>query len=268
MDQRKQCDERFGTITILGSHVHRIVASEVVDLMAEWIDSCDGRTRFLINTGFHGLWVAHQDPQFRTIVNTADLFTPDGAAVEWLAKAQGRKLRGRARGVEIMDCFFRLAQSRGFRSYFYGDTPETLVQLEQRLSVRYPGHVVAGSESPPFRALTEEEDRQAIERINASRPDVLWVGLGLPKQEKWIASHLDQLEVPVVMGVGACFRFYSGGVKVAPEWVARSGFEWLWRLSAEPRKLWRRDLIDGPRFLVAGLIDACRVRFDQRRTES
>lgn len=257
---RGEPGRRFETITILGMRVHRITAAEAADLIGNWIESGDRRPRFVINTGFHGLWVGHRDASFKRLLNDADLFTPDGVAVEWLSRAQGKPFTGRARGVDLMDCFFRMARQKGYRSYFYGDTAPTLANLRNALSVRYPGHVVAGTASPPFRELTPQEDEEAIRHINAARPDVLWVGLGLPKQERWIAAHLDRLDVPVVMGVGACFRFYSGDLRTAPRWVARSGFEWAWRLLAEPRKLWRRDLIDGPRFLTAALIDAWRVR--------
>jgi len=117
-----------------------------------------------------------------------------------------------------------------------------------------------GTCSPPFRALAPEEDAAIVALINDSRPDVLWVGLGLPKQERWIHEHLDRLRVPVIVGVGAAFGFASGRVSRAPEWIGRLGFEWVWRLAAEPRKLWRRDLLDGPRFLFHAFLETAGLR--------
>jgi N-acetylglucosaminyldiphosphoundecaprenol N-acetyl-beta-D-mannosaminyltransferase len=166
----------------------------------------------------------------------------------------------RVPGPDILAAFLEHANRRGYRSFFYGDTEATLADLQRRVTERYPGHVVAGTLSPPFRPLTAEEDAQVIAMINDARPDVLWVGLGLPKQERWIAEHLDRLRVPVVVGVGAAFGFLSGRVSRAPAWVGRIGCEWLWRLAAEPRKLWRRDLIDGPRFLAHVLLEATGLR--------
>jgi N-acetylglucosaminyldiphosphoundecaprenol N-acetyl-beta-D-mannosaminyltransferase len=158
-----------------------------------------------------------------------------------------------------------LADRRGYGSYFYGDTDETLFALQQRLGERYPGHRIAGVWSPPFRALSPEEDAADVARINAARPDVLWVGLGLPKQESWIHAHLDRLQVPVVVGVGAAFGFMSGQVSRVPAWIGDAGFEWVWRFVAEPRKLWRRDLIDGPRFVWHGLRESLSYRLGSSR---
>jgi len=151
--------------------------------------------------------------------------------------------------MEIMHEFFRRANSKGYRSYFYGDTNATLSALCTRVNCDYPGHKIVGVFSPPFRTLTPDEDRAIRDRINAARPDVLWVGLGMPKQDVWIYEHLDGLTVPVAIGVGAAFAFVAGAVKRCPEWIGRMGFEWIYRLMKEPKKLWRRDLLDGPRFL-------------------
>ena len=153
----------------------------------------------------------------------------------------------RAPGAEIMKEFFRRASRRGYSSYFFGDTETTLAKLREKLADAWPGHRVAGNWSPPFRPLSAQEDQEAIERINDARPDVLWVGLGAPRQDRWIHERLPRLRVPVAIGVGAAFAFIAGTVERCPEWMGSMGLEWAHRFAKEPKKLWRRDLIDGPK---------------------
>jgi len=242
-------------VRILGSRVHLVSAAEVVDHVENWIAGRGPlaalRCRQVVVTGFHGLWAAHQDSRLRDILNAADIWAPDGIAPILVAHLRGMKDAQRAPGLEIMQQFFGRAQARGYSSYFYGDTDPVLRSLREKLERVYPGHRVAGMYSPPFRPLTPAEDGEVIDRINAARPDVLWVGLGTPKQDQWIHARLDRLQVPVAIGVGAAFGFMAGAVRRCPEWMGRLGFEWVYRFLKEPRKLWRRDLIDGPRFLVS-----------------
>jgi len=160
----------------------------------------------------------------------------------------------------VPGAFFERANSKGYSSFFYGDTDETLAALRERLEREYSNHKVAGTFSPPFGAVSPEEDEAHVRMINDARPDVLWVGLGTPKQDRWIFEHQERLRVPVAVGVGAAFGFLSGRVKRAPAWIGRCGFEWLWRLAREPKKLWRRDLLDGPRFLFHVALELCGLR--------
>lgn len=236
-------------IRILGSEVHLVSADRTVDYIERCIKEHTGSCRRVVVSGFHGLWEAHKNPGVRTILNSADLWVPDGIAPVWVARIRGHRNVERAPGAEIMHKFFARAGTKKYRSYFYGDTDSTLTALQTTLAASYPSHETAGIFSPPFRTLTPEEDGNAIERINAARPDVLWVGLGLPKQEIWIYERLDRLKVPVVIGVGAAFAFIAGTVSRCPNWVGSLGFEWVYRFLKEPEKLWRRDLLDGPRFL-------------------
>ena len=161
-----------------------------------------------------------------------------------------------------MLAFLAEAGRRNFSSFFYGDTEETLLALRRRLQKDFPNAPIAGMLSPPFGTVAPEEDRRHIEIINASKPDVLWVGLGTPKQDRWIHQHRSQLEVPVALGVGAAFRFLAGTVKRCPAWVGNAGLEWLWRLCREPAKLWRRDFTQGPRFLYHMLRDLANTHGD------
>lgn len=239
----------FEKIAILGSEFHRVQNPDVLATMEEWIREDARRCHFIVNTGFHGLWTAYRDPEFRRIVKSCDLFSPDGIATVWISRLKGRPIADRATSAELMSLYFQRANDLGYSSFFYGDTQETLHALCENLGRQYPGHRIAGAYSPPFRPLTPQEDADILDRINSSKADVLWVGLGLPKQEHWIHEHKSHLTVPVAIGVGACFGFFSGRVKRAPAWVGRIGCEWLWRFAMEPRKLWRRDIIEGPQFL-------------------
>jgi N-acetylglucosaminyldiphosphoundecaprenol N-acetyl-beta-D-mannosaminyltransferase len=234
--------------------------AQTVNQIEHWIEDRDGPCKRINVTGFHELWVGHQDASYRAIVNSADLSVPDGIAPVLVSRIRGYQGARRAPGAEIMKEFFRRANQRGYSSYFYGDTDATLATLQTRLVESWPGHRIAGMYSPPFRPLTAQEDDEAIERINEARPDILWVGLGAPKQDRWIHERLTRLKVPVAIGVGAAFAFTAGTVRQCPEWVGSMGLEWAYRFSKEPAKLWRRDLIDGPRFLFSLGIELAGLR--------
>lgn len=240
---------KLATIRVLGSPVHLVTIGQTVDRMERWIEERNQQCRRINVTGFHELWVGYEDSGYRNMLNRADLSIPDGIAPVWVSRLRGHNKVERAPGAEVMREFFQRANFRGYRSYFYGDTDATLTQLQIKLSETWPGHSIAGMYSPPFRPLTPQEDREAIERINDARPDVLWVGLGSPKQDRWIHERLGRLQVPVAIGVGAAFAFIAGTVKRCPKWVGSVGLEWAYRFTKEPAKLWRRDFIDGPRFL-------------------
>jgi len=246
-------------IKVLGSNIDVVKLPDIVSLMDRWI-SDRTRCRQLVVTGFHGIWEAHKRPDFRAILNSADLWVPDGIAPVLVARLKGIGNVQRTPGAEIMRAFFELADERGYSSFFYGDTDETLAALKENLERNYPGHKVVGTYSPPFRPLTAEEDEQIVKMINDAKPDVVWVGLGLPKQDRWVYEHKDRLKVPVAAGVGAAFLFLSGRVKRVPEWVGRNGLEWLWRFIQEPKKLWRRDLIEGPQFVWHVLMELAGIR--------
>ncbi len=258
-------------LEILGMRVHGPTVDQALDLIEGWIGEPRVLCRTVIVTGFHGLWVGHQDAEYRHFLNDADLFCPDGIAPIWLSRLHGKPLKRRVTGAELLEAFLGRAQEKRLCSYFYGDSEATLVTLRAQINSRFPSAVIAGAFSPPFRALSDAEEAAHVEAINASNADVLWVGLGLPKQERWIARNRHRLNVPVAIGVGAAFRFVAGTVSRAPQWMGDAGFEWVWRFVAEPKKLWRRDIIDGPRFIVAALTDVARARARaamQRRSAS
>ena len=252
---------------ILGSRVHLTRLEAVLDLMETWIAQTPPRCRRVVVTGFHGLWEAHKDASFRAILNSADLWVPDGIAPVWIARCRGHRAVERIPGADLMKAFLRLADRKGYRSFFYGDTDEVLAALRQQIERDFPGHKVAGTFSPPFRPISPEEDEEHVRMINAAKPDVLWVGLGLPKQDRWIHEHAARLQVPVAVGVGAAFGFLSGRVERAPAWVGRIGLEWAYRIMKEPRKCWRRSLVEGPQFIAHVVLELAGLKkYDQRKS--
>ncbi len=246
------------SVRVLGSRVHLVSATRTVDHIENWIQRRNGSCRQVVVSGFHGLMEAHKNADLQAILNKAELWAPDGIAPVWLARMRGHQDVVRAPGAEIMLELLKRAEHEGYSSYFYGETEETLAALCEAISRRYPRHRIAGSYSPPFRYLTPSEDAAIIERINAARPDILWVALGMPKQDIWIHDRLKSLNVPVAIGVGAAFAFVSGTVPRCPEWAGRRGLEWVYRLLREPWKMWRRDLFDGPRFIYLTLMELIR----------
>lgn len=236
-------------IKILGIPVHMVQIPDVVSLMTDWATHEQERPRWIVVADMHAIIEAHKQSDFRAMIRSADLTVPDGISLIKVARRKGVPLRTRVAGTDLMKAFFRHTQGTGLTHYFYGDTAQTLAHLGLKLSEEFPGIPIAGSYSPPFRPMTTQEDEAIILEINQARPDVLWVGLGLPKQERWIYEHLDRLEVPLVLGVGAAFKFLAETVQRAPAWMGELGLEWLWRFAHEPRRLWRRVIIEGPQFV-------------------
>ena len=232
-----------------GNEINVVTVEETLENMSEWIKRDPTKLHWMVGKDMNGAVQGERQADFKYILKFVDLFTPDGIPFVWIARLKGFNIKKRVPGPDIMAGFFKTAEKEGFSNYFYGDTADTLQALKIKLLEKFPNLRIAGSYSPPFRNISEEEDKEIIEKINQARPDVLWVGLGVPKQEKWIFEHRDKLKVPVVMGVGAAFKFLSGEIKRAPRWIGDLGFEWLWRLFREPKRMWKRVFIDGPVFL-------------------
>jgi N-acetylglucosaminyldiphosphoundecaprenol N-acetyl-beta-D-mannosaminyltransferase len=177
------------------------------------------------------------------------MVTPDGVPLVWASHWLGHREVSRVYGPDLLMAACERSLQSGWSHYFYGGADGVPEKLGSNLRVRFPGIKIAGMESPPFRKLSPEEDQAAVERINASGADILWVGLGAPKQEYWMAEHLGKIKAPVMIGVGAAFDFHAGVKKQAPLWMRRNGLEWVFRLASEPRRLWKRYLVNNPRFL-------------------
>ena len=192
-----------------------------------------------------------KDPDYRRVVNQADMVTPDGMPVVWIARTLKRNPQvQRTYGPDLMRKLCDEGRARGFRHYFYGGTPEVLKALTEALRRDYPGIHICGCLAPGFRAVGEKEGPSVLAGINAARPDIVWVGLGSPKQDYWMANHRADVAAPVMIGVGAAFDFVAGVKPQAPRWMRHSGLEWLFRLASEPARLWRRYVIGNTLFLV------------------
>ena len=206
-------------------------------------------SRYICITNVHSVVTATQDPAFGQIVQGADMVTPDGAPVAWMLRKLGHANQERINGPDLMWKYCALAAERGESIYLYGGTPETLSILQGVLANSFPELKVAGAYSPPFRPLTQAEDEEIISRINASGAGSVWVSLGCPKQEKWMADHRGKINA-VMVGVGAAFDYHAGTIKRAPLWMQHAGLEWLHRLCSEPRRLWRRYFVTNSLFIL------------------
>ncbi len=249
---------------VLGAPVHIIDIKSVLRLMEQWIRERD-RPHWIAVTGSHGALLARKHPEFRAVLRTADLSVPDG---RWAARFAAKKMScatHQVRGADLLSAFLELSRQKGFTNYFYGDTDETLALATDRLRQKHPGVKIVGAYSPPFRSLSADEDAQVVVIINQANPVVLWVALGLPKHERWIAAHRDQLKAPVIVAVWAAIKFHSGRVVPAPRWASQAGLEWFWRLLHEPRTVWRRALIYGPQFMALSFLDV--MRHKKRETK-
>jgi bacterial polymer biosynthesis proteins, WecB/TagA/CpsF family len=199
-------------------------------------------------TGVHGIMESQNDPQLRSIHNNAFLVTPDGMPMTWMGRLQGFKGMSRVYGPDLMLDIMEISRESGFRHFLYGGANGVARELKGRLEERFPGVEIVGTYEPPFRPLNPEEEDELKRQVAESRPDIFWVGLGTPKQEKFMAEYLPMLDVALMVGVGAAFDFHTGRVAQAPRWMQRSGLEWFFRLCVEPRRLWRRYLKNNPRF--------------------
>lgn len=238
---------------VLGIQINAIQIPQVIARIEQWIAERNA-THYIAVTGMHGVMVSHYQSEFAEVLAEADLVVPDGMPLIWIGRHRGFVLARRVYGPELMWSFCEKTAQKKYRHFFYGGGVGVADALANRFAAEFPGLVVAGKYTPPFRPLTKIEDEALVSQIESARPDVLWVGLSTPKQETWMRQHRDRLQVPVMIGVGAAFDFHAGRVPKAPAWMGNHGLEWLFRLVHEPSRLWRRYLGYGPVFigLVAG----------------
>lgn len=232
---------------ILNCPVSIINMKETLNSLQDWVNSRD--TNYICCVPAHAVMDVYDHPELTEVYEGSGLNTPDGMAIVWLLRWAGHKNVERVYGPDLLLAACAYGLQRGWKHYFYGGTSEAVEKLSATLQSKFSGLKVVGTESPPFRPLSADEETATIERIQAARPDIVWVGLGSPKQEIWMHEHVNSLGVPVLVGVGAAFDFLSGNKPQAPTWVQRSGLEWLYRLVSEPRRLWKRYLIGYPRFV-------------------
>jgi N-acetylglucosaminyldiphosphoundecaprenol N-acetyl-beta-D-mannosaminyltransferase len=238
-------------VDVLSVHVSAVNMDQTLDVLDHWITT--GIQQYVCVTGVHGVMESRRDEMLQRIHNAAGLVTPDGMPLVWWTKALGHADASRVYGPDLLLACCERSVATGYRHFFYGGNDGVADLLARRLSKRFPGLAVAGTYTPPFRALTPEEDADVVRAINESGADIVWVGLSTPKQERWMADHIGRIDAPVMIGVGAAFDFHAGLKKQAPRWMQQSGLEWLFRLASEPRRLWKRYLVNNPAFVWLAL---------------
>ena len=235
-------------VNILGVGITPVNLTQAVATLEKWRQ--ERRRDYVCCTSVHGLVEGQRDPEVRCALNRAGLATEDGMPLVWWCRRSGFPQAGRVAGSDLLMAMSEIGAQRGHRHFFYGGSARVCENLVSRLRQRFPGLVVAGYRSPPFRLLTDEEDAADIAAINATCPDFVWIGLGMPKQEKWMAQHVGKIDAVALLGVGAAFDFLSGEKPRAPVWMQRSGVEWLFRLITEPRRLAHRYLVYNSIFIA------------------
>jgi len=235
-------------VNVLGVAVSPINMDLALDQITQALQN--KQKGYVCVTGVHGISEAQSDPQFRRILNRAFLCTPDGMPLVWVGRWQGRRQMDRVYGPDLMLAMMARSEQTGWRHFFYGGANGTAQTLTRRLRERFHKLQIVGDYEPPFRPLNAREQEELREKIRAARPDVIWVGLSTPKQERFMADYLDQLDVTLMFGVGAAFDIHAGKVRQAPRWMQRCGLEWFFRFCCEPRRLWRRYIKNNPLFMV------------------
>lgn len=215
---------------------------EIVELVKQ------GNGGYVCFSTVHMIMESYDNRKFGGKVNSANMVIPDGMPLVWMQKLQGIREADRVRANSIMRMIFEHAEKHNLSVGFYGGNQEVIDEIQLKAKQEFPNLEIAYAYSPPFRPLTDEEDREITAEINRTKPDILFMGLGCPKQENWMSAHKDQVKA-IMLGVGASFDFYAGNIKECPEWLQKVGLEWLFRLTQEPRRLWRRYLILNPRFM-------------------
>lgn len=242
----------FLRVNILGVGINAITLPQALRQISTWIDT---QTRqYVCVCTVHTVMECQKDDKMRQAVNQAGLATPDGMPLVWLSSKMNPGAVERVYGPDLMLALCELSVAQGYKHFFYGGAAGVADLLAEKLQQRFQGLKIAGTYSPPFRPLTDEEDAHIINAINESKPDIIWVGLGTPKQDLWMAQHRNQLTAPVLIGVGAAFDFHTGRIAQAPKWMQNAGLEWLFRLWQEPKRLWYRYLVYNPLFIILTLL--------------
>jgi len=233
--------------SVLGLKVDAVQIPDTIDIIEHWIVS-GAQGNYIVAANVHMIIEAIQDRSFAVVLERANLVAPDGMPLVWAARQRGFSLARRVYGPDLMLEFIRRTQDRNYRHFFYGGAPGVAERLVANLQSKLAFNSV-GVLSPPFRKLTPEEDAAIVRSINSTKPDIVWVCLGCPKQERWMHEHADSIEAAAMIGVGQAFDIYAGTLGQAPAFMREHGLEWLFRLCIEPRRLWRRYLVYNSKFV-------------------
>ena len=241
----------FDTVEILGVQIADIDMERLLAYTGEHLPELSGD--YICVSNVHTTVMSYEDPAYREVQNGALLALPDGGPLSRLGRHRGHPDMKRTTGPGFMGEIFRISVEKGYRHFFYGSTKKTLAKLKDKLETDYPGIGIAGMISPPFRPLTPEEDASYTARINEAAPDFLWIGLGAPRQEQWMADHKGRVK-GLMVGVGAGFDFYAGNLKRAPGWMQDMDLEWLYRLHQDPKRLFMRYLSTNSKFILHAVL--------------
>ena len=250
------------TASVQGLSIDVIGWDAALERIAHWADQRQSRVVAICNA--HSVITARQDPEFREAVENAAMATADGAPVAWTIRNLGYPEQKRINGPDLMLRYCELAAQNGQKIFLYGNEEKTVSRLTKTLLKAFPGLQIAGSITPPFRTLSDAEDEQIVNEINDSGAQVVFVSLGCPKQEKWMADHAGRVQA-VMIGVGAAFDYHAGTIKRAPVWMQQRGLEWFYRLVSEPRRLWRRYFLTNTAFVIGAARQFVGTRHAKRR---
>ncbi len=238
--------EEIPKYRILGVDIAATNMEQVLRLLVKEGRRLSGE--YICVSNVHTTVMSYDNPQYCAIQNNAFLALPDGKPLSILCRKKGFCEAGRVTGPDLMLELLKMSAAEGYRHYFYGGSQETLDKMQKRLQAEFPQAIIAGMYSPPFRQLTKEENRRITEEINRAKPDFVWVGLGAPKQEIWMAEHKGKT-AGLMIGVGAAFDYFAGNIIRAPAWMQKCCLEWLYRLLQEPGRLWKRYFVTNLKFL-------------------
>lgn len=253
---------------VFGIKLDALEASEVIERIESWIRSSSQETaKYICVTNVRSVVVAQKDPYMKKITNQSDISVCDGMPLVWAGRLKKFKLKERVSGFTLMDETLAVAQDKGYTNYFYGSTNPVLKKLTVNIRAKYPKLKVSGVYSPPFRPLDKTEKKEVINNINNSGADIVWVGLGYPKQEIWMYEFKGHIKCPVLIGVGAVFDFFSGNKKQAPCWMKNAGLEWFFRLLCEPKRLWKRYLIGNSIFMWLFLKEFVMIKILRKKSD-
>ncbi len=234
-------------VNICGVNVSAINLTLACDTICHWVEN--RKKAYVCVVPASTVVDCQSDEAYRRVINSADMATPDGMPIVWLERLKGYRKVERTYGPDLMLAICKISEEKGYKQYLCGSTPTTCERLESKLKEKFPKLKIVGRFSPSFGEISEKENEMIIQAINQSNPDILWLGLGSPKQDFWMYEHRPKLNVPVIVGVGAAFDFLSGVKKQAPRWIRNIGLEWFFRLCCEPRRLWKRYLIGNSKFI-------------------
>lgn len=234
--------------SVLGSHIDALEWDEALSTIHDWAENHESKYVAICNV--HSVVTAMQESQHKQVINSADMATSDGMPITWMLRKLGFPQQQRINGPDLMWKYCERIEKSGQKVFFYGSTDENLALLKAKLLEAFPTLKIAGMYSPPFRELTEAEDADIVKRLNDSCAGVVFVGLGCPRQELWMQQHRGKIKA-VMIGVGAAFNYHAGTIKRAPLWMQNAGLEWLHRLAADPKRLWKRYLVTNTLFIIA-----------------